>query len=83
MPQAALAAMNKAVSLDPNNWNYRYGLALMQAAAGLDPRPATREALTLNPREPLVQDEWSTFQSGSPKEWEAEARSIAGGFTSL
>jgi len=32
MPGLAIRAMRKAVSLDRNNWNYAYGLALMEAA---------------------------------------------------
>jgi tetratricopeptide (TPR) repeat protein len=83
MPHAALSAMNKAVSLDPNNWNYRYGLVLMRAAAGLDPRGAASAALSLNPRDALVRQAWNAFRTGTPKQWEVEARSIASAFTTL
>jgi O-antigen ligase len=83
MPNLALAAINKAISLDPGNWNYHYDLALMRAAAGLDPRAAAREALSLNPREPLVQDAWRTFRSAGPSQWERDGKAIAGRFTSL
>ena len=63
-PRLAIAAMNKAISLDPNDWNYRYGLAIMKAAAGQDPRGAARKALSLNPRDPLVKAEFKDAQSG-------------------
>jgi O-antigen ligase len=80
---AALREVNKAVSLDPNNWSYRYSVALMRAAAGIDPRPAARKALSLNPREPLVQDEWNTFRAGNPAQWRSLAKTIAGNFATL
>jgi O-antigen ligase len=83
MPKLALAAITKAISLDPKDWNYRYDLALMRAAAGLDPRPAARQALALNPLNPLVQDAWRTFRSASPRQWETDGKAIAGRFTSL
>jgi hypothetical protein len=83
MPTAALGAMEKAKSLDPKNWNYQYGLALMRAGAGLDPRAAAQVALKMNPLEPLVQDEWATFQSGNRASWAADARSIASKFSTL
>ena len=81
--RAALTAVEKAASLDPENWNYRYGVALMRAAAGLDPRAAAEEALVLNPHEPLVQHEWAVFRSGSRSTWAAQARSIANSFSTL
>jgi O-antigen ligase len=83
MPKLALAAIDKAISLDPKDWNYRYDRALMRAAAGLDPRQAAREALALNPLNPLVQDAWRTFRSASPRQWETDGKAIAGRFTSL
>jgi hypothetical protein len=83
MPGAALAAINEAISLDPNNWNYQYDVALMRAAAGLDPRSAARKALSMNPYDPLVQDAWQTFSSSNRGQWITEGRSIASGFTTL
>ena len=50
----AVAAMRNAQSRDPNNWHYAYGLAIAQALAGEDPRPAAARALRLNPLEPLA-----------------------------
>ncbi|MGI8729002.1 MAG: O-antigen ligase family protein [Solirubrobacteraceae bacterium] len=53
-PDLALRAMGNAVRRDPDNWEGHYGLAIAQAAAGRDPRPALAEAQRLNPREVLV-----------------------------
>jgi len=83
MSQAALKPVQMAVKLDPGNWNYRYDLALVRAAAGLDPRKAATQALTLDPREPLVQAEWKLFRSGNRRRWRSEAENIASSFTTL
>jgi O-antigen ligase len=82
-PRLAIAMIDKAISLDPDNWNYVYGLALMRAAAGLDPRAAARQALSLDPREPLVQDAWKTFSTDAPSQWQKDGMAIASRFTSL
>ena len=37
--QLAVAAMRNAQRRDPDNWHYAYGLAVVQALAGEDPRP--------------------------------------------
>ena len=50
----AVQAMRNAQSRDPNNWHYAYGLAVAQALAGEDPRPAAARARRLNPLEPLT-----------------------------
>ena len=39
---------------DPDNWHYAYGLAVAQALAGEDPRPAAARAQRLNPLDPYV-----------------------------
>jgi O-Antigen ligase len=83
MPNLAIAAINKAVSLDPNNWNYRYDLAVMRAAAGLNPLGEARLALRMNRLEPLVQDEWQTFRSDNPRQWQSDGEAIARQFTSV
>lgn len=48
-PRLAVRALERAVALDPRNWEMHYGLALVRANAGLDPRPQAREAARLNP----------------------------------
>jgi hypothetical protein len=54
--QYALAkrAMDAARARDPHNWQYAYGQAIVDGVSGRDPRPAAREALRLNPLEPLA-----------------------------
>ena len=61
--------MGKAVRLDPDNWEYRYGLALVRAAAGMDPRPAARQAQRLNPKEELTGEGVERFEAAPPREW--------------
>ncbi len=65
----ALMAMRRAVRLDPGNWEYHYGLALVSGAAGMDPLPEVREAHRLNPLEPLASDAVSTFATRDPRQW--------------
>jgi O-antigen ligase len=48
-PRLAVRALERAARLDPDNWEMHYGLALVRAAAGLDPRPQARVAARLNP----------------------------------
>jgi len=50
--ELAIAAMRNAQRRDPGNWHYAYGLAVAQALAGEDPRPAAARARRLNPLEP-------------------------------
>jgi O-antigen ligase len=83
LPNLAIKAMNHAVSLAPQNWNYAYGLALARAAAGLNPLGEAHRALQLDPREQLVRVEWQTFRADTPSEWPADGRTLADAFTSL
>ncbi|HTX30133.1 MAG TPA: O-antigen ligase family protein [Solirubrobacteraceae bacterium] len=83
MPDMAIAMINKAISLDPNNWNYTYDLAVMRASAGLDPMAAAHKALSLDPREPLVQQMVQTFAGGNRASWERDGKTIGDGFTTL
>jgi hypothetical protein len=83
MPGIAIATIDKAISLDPNNWNFRYDLAVMRASAGLDPMAAMRKAALLDPREPLVQDALQTFRSDGPAQWQHDGKTIADQFTTL
>lgn len=50
----AVTRMAAALRRDPQNWRLHYGLARTQAMAGRDPRAAAREALRLNPLDPLT-----------------------------
>jgi hypothetical protein len=53
-PGLAVDAMRAAQRRDPHNWQYAYGIAITEALAGEDPRPAAQLALRLNPLEPLA-----------------------------
>jgi hypothetical protein len=46
--------MHAARARDPDNWRYAYGQAIVDGVSGRDPLPAAREALRLNPLEPLA-----------------------------
>ena len=61
--------MEQAVRVDPGSWETYYALAIAQAAAGIDPRPAAERALRMNPLEPLTRQEVREFQTSSPTEW--------------
>lgn len=65
----AIRAMHGAVERDPGNWEFRYGLALVRAAAGRDPRPAARATLLLNPRGALARDLVLRFRTSDPASW--------------
>jgi O-antigen ligase len=64
-----VAAMEKAVELEPRRWEYRYSLAVAQAEAGRDPRAAIAEAKRLNPREPLIDTAAASFAKSPPSAW--------------
>jgi hypothetical protein len=68
--------MWEAVDRDPGNWQYRYSLAVAQAAAGVDPRPAAREALRLNPLDSATRDLVKRFTSTKPGVLREEAAAL-------
>lgn len=72
-PGLAVRALEKAVARDPDNWEYEYGLALTRGAAGLDPRAPAREALRLNPGEPLTALAVRRFATDDPAKWRRRA----------
>jgi hypothetical protein len=69
-----VAAMEKAVRRDPNNWDYHQALAIAQAGAGLDPRPEARKALRLNPLSPLTIDVMRRFRQKNRARWKRQAQ---------
>jgi hypothetical protein len=77
LARLGVRALDNAVARDPDNWEFNYGLALVRAAAGLDPRAAARRAQLLNPREPLARDAVTNFASDDPRVWRARALSSA------
>lgn len=74
-PDLGVRAMEEAVERDPGNWQLYYGLAVVRAAAGQDPRKQARLALTLNPRSPLTQDGVERFRGNDPQKWKRRALS--------
>jgi O-antigen ligase len=50
----AARMMNQAIDRDRDNWELRYGRAIVLGFGGRDPRPALAEARSLNPLEPLL-----------------------------
>ena len=62
-----LTAMQAASRRDPDNWQNAYGLAVVQALAGEDPRRTARLALRLNPLDPLAQRLERGLRSNSPE----------------
>ena len=70
----AMEAMQKAVDVDPDNWEPHYGLAIVRAAAGMDPGPAARRAEQLNPREELVSEALEIASVQSPTERKRRAQ---------
>jgi O-antigen ligase len=69
----AVQVMEKAIARDPESWELYYGLALVRGAARMDPRPAAKRALELNPLEPLAVDAVRHFNTRAPAKWEREA----------
>ncbi len=71
--ELAVRALQDAVARDPDNWEYRYGNALVRGAAGLDPRPAARAAQRLNPRSTLAAEAVRMFATSDPAKWRRRA----------
>jgi hypothetical protein len=69
----AVAEMQRAVDRDPRSWEYLYGLALVQAAAGVDPRPTARAARRLNPLEQLTEYAVEQLDTDNPRLWRRRA----------
>jgi hypothetical protein len=71
----AEGAMRSGLDRDPHNWELYYGLALVRADAGADPRAAARAALRLNPRSPLARAAVRRFATtNDPKKWRRRAQ---------
>jgi hypothetical protein len=68
--------LESAVRRDPRSWELHYGLALVRAAAGGDPRPQLRTADRLNPKEPVVDDAIAAFARIGPRRWRETAGTL-------
>jgi hypothetical protein len=73
--ELAVQMLETAVDRDTGEWESYYGLALVQAVAGVDPRPASRKAFQLAPNEPLAIEGLEMFRTGTPQEWKRRALS--------
>lgn len=71
----SIQVARRAVRLDPENWRTWYTLAIAQANAGADPRPAGRRARRLNPLSALARDAVRRFDTADPQKWRRRARS--------
>lgn len=66
----AVRAMRSAEARDPDSWRYAYGVAVAQALAGQDPRPAIARARRLNPRAPeAVELAGALLRTDRPRAW--------------
>ncbi len=72
----AVRAMRRAVSRDPNDWEFHFGLAIATASAGQDPRPQLRVAARLDPLEPLIAQAVSAFSNGGRRVWRRDAAGL-------
>jgi O-antigen ligase len=72
--QLALLAMKNAVSRDPHSWETHYGLAIVRAAAGLDPMPQLYLTKSLDPLEPMVLAAIESMRGKGPQQWKRRAR---------
>lgn len=69
----AIEMAEAAIERDPQSWESHYGLALVLAAAGKDPRAAADRALALSPNAPLARDAKERFATDDPREWRRRA----------
>ncbi|HVW48651.1 MAG TPA: O-antigen ligase family protein [Solirubrobacterales bacterium] len=69
----AVQMLETAVARDKGEWESYYGLALVKAAAGQDPRPAARRAYELAPLEPLAREAVEMFRTPDPQKWRRRA----------
>ena len=73
-PELAERMMRNAVDRDPNSWVYHYGLALVLASQGEDPRPEIATARRLNPLENRTVETQEAFASTTdPEKWKRQA----------
>ena len=75
-PPAALAAIDRAIAHDPQNWRVHYDKAIVLAARGRDPRPEVGAARVLNALQPSVSVALHRFGTNDPTVWRAEARRV-------
>jgi O-antigen ligase len=73
-PALAERMIRNAIDRDPRNWVYHYGLALIRAAQGEDPRAAIAAARRLNPLEATaIRAERAFASTDDPRKWRRRA----------
>jgi O-antigen ligase len=72
--ELAVSMLETAIERDKGEWEAYYGLAVVKAAAGQDPRAAARKAHELAPREPLTEEGLKKFGKGDPQIWKRRAQ---------
>ena len=75
--EEAFAAMDEAIERNPGSWELVYGLALLRALGGEDPRGTLREALELSPREKIVLGASGRITGEDPDRWRRMAQQSA------
>jgi O-antigen ligase len=70
---AALAEIAAAVKDDPQNWEPRYGLSIVLAIAGRDPRSALLAASARNHLEPVIATLRAEFRREPRSRWATDA----------
>ena len=69
----ALRQIREAVQTDPDAWNYRYVMGIVQARLGEDPRAALARARRQNPRDEMMIETVPRFAGDDPEVWERRA----------
>jgi O-antigen ligase len=68
-PRAAMQAIDKAIAADPDNWQYRFDMAIARAQNAQDPRSALAQARVRKPREREIQLFAADARGRSPVRW--------------
>jgi hypothetical protein len=75
-PRLGVRMLEAAVRRDPGSWEVHYGLALVQGAAGLDPRAAIRRTYELNPEDERVNRARAVLGSPTRRVWMRRSRQL-------
>jgi O-Antigen ligase len=67
--------MRAAIRRDPESWELWYGLAVVRASGGRDPRPAARHALRLDRQGHMTTELVALFRTDKPRKWRRRALS--------
>jgi O-antigen ligase len=87
--RSAVVAMRSAVEQEPSDWQYRYGLAIADGLAGINPRPELRTAERMDPEDkPFFQPLLPVLKTRRRSAWaraaeKAEVAAVTSGRLSL